>query len=312
LQEEPEIFRLIREFKSHGPIEREMNLEIDLGLDSIERVELFSTIESRFGLVFTPDQIATTFTAGELADLVATRRSECKESPQSWAGILQWPLTTEEQRLASGTLARRPMQELISYAIMRTARLATRIFLGLQVEGVDRLPDHFPFVICANHASFIDAFLLAMALPLPVFRRLFFFGASKLSRGRVSQWLWRQFRALRIDPELNLRSALRLGAEGLNRGLVLCVFPEGHRSIDGRLQPFRNGASVLALELGVPVVTAAIDGSYNVWARGSLRIRFAPVRIIFGPVIHPEPGASYSAFTQRVFAGVEEALARGA
>jgi long-chain acyl-CoA synthetase len=313
LQEEPEIFRVIREFKSHGPIERETNLEIDLGLDSIERVELFSTIESRFGLVFTPDEIATTFTAGELADLVATRRSEGEEkSPQNWAGILQLPLTAQEQRLASGTLARRPMQELISCAIMRMARLAARVFLSLQVEGVDRLPNRFPFIICANHASFIDAFLLAMALPSPVFRRLFFFGASKLARGRVSQLLWRQFRALRIDPELNLRSALRLGAEGLDRGLVLCVFPEGHRSIDGRLQPFRNGASVLALELGVPVVTVAIDGSHNVWARGSLRIRFAPVRIIFGPVIHPEPGASYSALTQRVFAGVEEALGRGA
>jgi 1-acyl-sn-glycerol-3-phosphate acyltransferase len=145
-----------------------------------------------------------------------------------------------------------------------------------------------------------------------VFRRLFFFGSSKLSRDVVSKWLWRQFRALRIDPELNLRSALRLGAEGLNRGLVLCVFPEGHRSIDGRLQPFRNGTSVLALELGVPVVTAAIDGTHHVWARGSRRIRLSPVRITFGDVIVPDAGSTYSAFTQRVFDGVEGALVRGA
>ncbi len=105
-----------------------------------------------------------------------------------------------------------------------------------------------------------------------------------------------------IHPQMNLEldlgldslaraecivSVERASAGGLRAGKILNLYPEGQRSFGGRLQEFKHGAAILATELDLPVVPAAIDEMYRVWPRNSWRIRLARVRISFGEPFTP-------------------------
>jgi 1-acyl-sn-glycerol-3-phosphate acyltransferase len=78
---------------------------------------------------------------------------------------------------------------------------------------------------------------------------------------------------------------MRAGAAGLRAGKILNIYPEGQRSFDGKLHDFKKGAAILATELNLPIVPAALDGPYRIWPRKSWRIRFAKVNIVFGAPI---------------------------
>jgi 1-acyl-sn-glycerol-3-phosphate acyltransferase len=114
-----------------------------------------------------------------------------------------------------------------------------------------------------------------------------------------------------VDAEKHLRQALRLGAEGLRQNMILCVFPEGVRSIDGTLKPFRRGAAIIAAELKVPVVPVGIIGTYEALPRGGYLVRPHPVTIRFGQPLLPAQGESADSLNDRMFSAVESLLRSG-
>ena len=98
-----------------------------------------------------------------------------------------------------------------------------------------------------------------------------------------------------VDPDTNLMKAMRAGAAGLQANKILNIYPEGERSFDGLLHPFKKGAAILATELDLPIVPVALDGVYKVWPRKSWRIRLARVKIHFGDPITANDVAKMSA-----------------
>ena len=123
------------------------------------------------------------------------------------------------------------------------------------------------------------------ALPYQTFRRVFFVGYSEYFKSLLMKGVARLSNIVPVDPDAHLLRAMRLGAGGLHDGRVLCIFPEGARSFDGELLEFKKGASILAHEVGVPIVPVAIHGTHQVWPRDSMRIRLHKVRLTFGPLI---------------------------
>ncbi len=106
-----------------------------------------------------------------------------------------------------------------------------------------------------------------------------------------------------VDPDAHLLRAMKAGAAGLRAGLILGIFPEGGRSFDGELQDFKKGAAILARELSVPIIPAAIHGTFEAWPRDSVRIRPHKVKIEFGEPILPlqtEAPDPYQADTDRL------------
>jgi long-chain acyl-CoA synthetase len=109
-------------------------------------------------------------------------------------------------------------------------------------------------------------------------------------------------------------TAMRAGAAGLRLKKVLVLFPEGERSIDGDLKPFRKGAAILAAQLDVPIVPVALDGLYDLWPRGRgfnwrglLPWRATPVTFRFGAPIRVRRGA-YAEGTAALRGGVARLL----
>jgi 1-acyl-sn-glycerol-3-phosphate acyltransferase len=147
--------------------------------------------------------------------------------------------------------------ELLRPPVWGIARLLFRI----RFAGVEHVPLAGPVVLAPNHVSYMDPVLLTIPVhrPLHYMTLDVFFGVPGL--GGLIRW----FRAFPVR-ELELdRLAIRTGMRILRDGQALVVFPEGGRSPDGRLLPFRPGAFRLALQVDAPVVPVTIAGAHAAW-----------------------------------------------
>ncbi len=311
---EARLFELLKATGKIAVVNREMNLELDCGFDSLERVEFMSNVQERFQIQISDEAATQILTVQELVEAVEKRLSgevsgEKESGPVSWAEILRAPLDEDDRQQVHQILRRRRLTELFYFFLTRIDWLLCKLFLRFQVEGQENLPRDYPYLICPNHLSYLDGFVLAAALPLRLVQRLFFLGYSDYFGGTLMSFFGSLIKIVPVDANRYLRQALRLGSEGLSQGLVLSVFPEGERSIDGSLKTFRKGPSILACQLEVPVVPVAIVGTYAVWRRGSNRIRLHPVTVRFGkPILPPAGLRDYDEFNRRLREAVAELI----
>jgi long-chain acyl-CoA synthetase len=262
------ILDVIQRAARDGAIARpDANLELDLGLDSMERIELLSALEQRFQARVPEQESARIFSVRELVDAIRTHGSSSRteETTSAWGTILASD-PPENPHLA-GLLQPRPIATILLFVALRSLLGAARLFLRVTVSGREHLPARGPYLISPNHQSYIDSFLVAGTLPFRVFRQLFFVGASEYFQTPFTARLARFARVIPVDPDSSLLPAMQAGAFGLRHGRVLVLFPEGERSIDGTVKTFKKGAAILSHHLGAPIVPVAIDGVYRVWPR---------------------------------------------
>jgi long-chain acyl-CoA synthetase len=281
-------------------IRPDANLELDLGIDSLARVELLASLERGCG-ARVPDEIGQQiFTVRDLAAAFAQHRSGSpSEAADPWASIL-----TAGAGDPASTLATADNHRILwlFHVLARVASFLSRIVIRYEVEGLEHLPRRGPYLICPNHESFIDPFVLAAHLPFRAVRQLFHLGATEYVESPLTAWAARQVRLLAVDPDSRLVPAMRAGAHGLRHGRVLVLFPEGERSVDGGVGRFKKGAAILAAHLQVPVVPVALDGLFDLWPRnrpfawGRLRPwRRHPVVIRVGrPLAPPDPRGAHT------------------
>lgn len=183
------------------------------------------------------------------------------------------------------------MLDAVRYVFLKGVFGLGRLLLKFEVQGVERLPEAPPFILCCNHQSYLDGFLMLSALPYGLARQTVMLGKTTHFNSKFTAWFARRFNILTVDADANLMSGLSGSAEALRSGRPLFLFPEGERSIDGELKPPKRGAAILACHLGLPVVPAAIDGTFAVWPRGKPIQGTAPVKLGFGTPIHPSETA---------------------
>jgi long-chain acyl-CoA synthetase len=302
------VAQLVRQAKPDtGPLDVSMNLELDLGFDSLARVELLGLAESQLGVRIDEEKAARIYTLGELIDELAAASPESGRG-RNWKEILNLPsdnaLHQHEAMNPSGLIL------WSSYLLIKLGKLLFRLFLPLRYSRVEKLPDA-PFILCPNHQSFLDGPLLISVLPKRVIDRIFVLGYTDYWRGRVMGFFAKMSRIVAVDADVNLVQALQVGAAGLRNGKVLLVFPEGTRTIDGKLGEFKKGSAILACELGVPVVPVGLKGAYEMWPRGG-SFRRHSVDIIFGEPIDPKRFSNaedaYVALTEALKGAVKQLI----
>ncbi len=156
----------------------------------------------------------------------------------------------------------------------------------VKVEGRENVSASGPVLIICNHASNVDGPVL-MAYFVPAMgRRLAWLGKEEALRWPVVGKIIGQNGVIGIRRGAGDLEAFRLVKQALDAGGPLVVFPEGTRSRDGALQAAKEGATVLALRSGAPILPIAIVGSHRFWPRGKLPRPFRGMRIRIGPVFH--------------------------
>jgi long-chain acyl-CoA synthetase len=250
------------------------NLELDLQLDSLERVELLAVLERREGAQVAPDVRATIFTVRQLAEAVlaaAGRGGAGGDVSTEDRLSSEWDtmLAAEPDAAIVRDLARPSwLRAIVLLVLLRAIVLVTRAGIRLRVDGRAHFPASGPCIVTPNHASYLDGFIVAANLPFRLFRRIFFVGAAEYFQTPLMKFLARLANIVPVDPDAHLLAAMRAAATGLRLGKVLMLFPEGERSIDGTLRPFRKGAAILSSHIGAPIVPVALDGLYALWPRG--------------------------------------------
>jgi long-chain acyl-CoA synthetase len=286
---------VIREATKNGPgtIRPDHNLELDLGFDSMQRIELLVALEQELGGAIEESRLSEIYTVRELVDAV---RQSTGSGSAARAQVAGWETILSQDVQDSEVLAiarERTASAAALFLIFRWMQVMARDLLHLRVTGLDKVPAQGPFIICPNHQSFIDPFLVGSVMPWNVFRELFSVGTSEIFGSGMMRRIARFMRVIVVDPDANLIPAMRAGAFGLRRGRVLMLFPEGERSIDGPPKVFKKGAAILSVHLRVPIVPVAIEGAYEVWPRGKRFFQaLHPVKMAFGDPIYP-PGNSH-------------------
>jgi len=157
--------------------------------------------------------------------------------------------------------------------------LLARLLFRIRFHGAEHVPRSGPVLLAPNHVSYLDPILVTM----PIRRPLYYIAWEPFFRIPVLGALMRWARAFPVrEDEVNsqaVRRALRL----LQSGEALMVFPEGGRTVDGRLQAFRSGAFRLALAADAPIVPVTIAGAFEVWPVGRRWPRPGRVTITYHP-----------------------------
>ncbi|MDD2901541.1 MAG: AMP-binding protein [Syntrophales bacterium] len=265
------------------PISLEDHLELDLGMDSLALVQLLAALESRFNLQIRDEEFTGIFTVQELIKFIEEKNPAGAQEPEvetaAWSSLLTTdPPPALVQRLGlEGGLAARMTTRALTWAL----GLWFRRRFDLKVLGREKLAGR-GYILCPNHASFLDGFLIAYAVPEHLRYHLFSLGYSRYFDLPVVRTLSKLIRIIPVDSSRHVVAAMQVAAYILKDGQFLCIFPEGSRSPTGELGEFKKGAAILARELEVKLVPVYIHGSYEAWPAHVAWPRAHPIRVIFG------------------------------
>jgi 1-acyl-sn-glycerol-3-phosphate acyltransferase len=178
------------------------------------------------------------------------------------------PISTEKESTSPDRKYPIP-RGFIGYFGYVAGMLATRLFIRLKYINRDLIPNQTPYVIAANHQTYVDGMWIGAGLPRRHFKKMACIAGKDLEdkHGLLGKLIVRVGRAIAVDRFGNPIRGLIIAKKKVDEGNILLVHPEGTRSYDGKLGEFKDGAAYIATKSGVPLVPVYIQGGYSVFPR---------------------------------------------
>jgi 1-acyl-sn-glycerol-3-phosphate acyltransferase len=190
---------------------------------------------------------------------------------------------------------------------MGLAHLAARIAgAKIRLLGLDNFDPAGTYIFMSNHVSNLDPPVLVPLIP----RRTSVLAKREIWRIPI---LAKALDLAEIVPvERHNRDAaiqsIRRAGEVMRHGINMTIYPEGTRSPDGRLLPFKKGPFHLAAETGFPIVPVTILGTQEMMPKGSSIVKSGTATLVFHPPVHPDQFASREELMQAVRDAINNAL----
>ncbi len=271
--------------RSENLIHPTMHLLLDLGIDSIGKIDLIGAVETQFGMRIDDASAAKIARVGDLLHVIGDRApvvpsGRGSDAWRRWIGGGE--AASNNGRPTAAVLPARWLAHGGLSLLMNT-------YVRVEVRGRENIPAKGAFILAPNHASHLDAPAVLTAVGGK--RRVWVAGAEDYFFDTAfKRFLFGTlFDTIPFDRQADGVLGLRRCGEALSRGDGLLFFPEGTRSLDGRLQPFKVGVAVLAVEHDVPIIPVHIDRAYELLPKGSRFLRPGVVRVGFGPAVRPPP-----------------------
>ncbi|MBN1689215.1 MAG: AMP-binding protein [Candidatus Omnitrophica bacterium] len=285
--------KIIEALKKHAKLEKQItpsdHIELDLGIDSLGRVELIIALEKMLHIRIPNESMIKAFTVKELIlemeRLVPGEWVQREPIPQvksqtSWNEILNEKPAQEIIKKLNLAPNRMTISGMLLFAEILC--LVFRVIWRLKVFGTENIPKMGKCILCVNHGSYLDAFIVEASMPASLRMDLFFVGFRAYFEQPFIRNIIQYIRVIPIDPGMHFVEAMQASSYVLKNNKIVCIFPEAQRSIDGNVKEFKKGVGILAKELNVPLVPVFITGSYESWPRTRSLPRPHPVKITFG------------------------------
>jgi len=257
--------------------------QLDLNIDSLEWMNLTLELVEQVGVELSADAISRVTTVRELLNEIVS----CAQGGESAPSPIDDPdhYLDDQQREFLKPL--KPWQCAFAHGLYRINLMLMRPF-NVKAIGYEKLNAE-QLVFVPNHASYIDAFAITAALPYDRVSATQWAGWTGIAFGNpLFSFLSRIARVFPIEAKQSLFASLALAVSVLKAGSNLIWFPEGERTLDGKLLPFKQGIGLLLAKSDVLVVPVYLDGTREALPPGAFFPRFAPIRVIFGEPIKPE------------------------
>ena len=252
LENKSEVYKLIKTFieEETGCIAHEHDhFEIDLSMDSLNKVSLLAYIETAFDITLNEEQIDQLNTLAKLSEYVEKEAHQLRESKISWKEILSTKTDIKLQKPG-----------MIHWCVNSFSKIALSLMYRLRYKGSKNIPDE-PCIIVANHRSALDGLLVTYKLPHLINKNTFFFAKKKHWKTKLSMFMARKNNIILMDINKNVRESLQEMCAVLRKGKNIVIFPEGTRAKNNNLSKFKETFAILSKELNVPVVPVVINGS---------------------------------------------------
>ena len=287
-------------------LREDASLDSDLGLSSLDRVELLSALEDRYQVDLSETRFSAVQTVGDVERML--RGGSMPGQRYHYPGwVLRWPVTW--------------MRLLVHYLLMRPAIVLMgwpRIVGRENLRGVEA-----PLLVVSNHVSDVDAGFILTALPARFRHRLATAtGGEALEALRTPApdrgWLLSLYDRLKwilgvsllnlfpLPRAAGFRRSFAYAGEAVDRGCSILVFPEGRHTTDGKLSPFRAGIGLLAENLGIPVLPMRIDGLFEPKQAGRKIVAPGKIRVRIGKPMRFRAGSDPQQIANELQKAVEE------
>lgn len=279
---EPEIpeYRIIKNYLAKTcdcEVHPDDHLEIDLGIDSLDKVNLISTLQNSFGITAGESLFSQCQTVSELAAYCHEKKSRIRSEKIDWHTILK---ENTDIDLPRSWFSHRLFKYLL--------QIVFRLYFRLRGKGLENLPET-PCIITPNHQSFIDGFYITSLLKSAQLKKTFFFAKEKHVRRKWQKFLAVRHNVIIMDLNRDLKHSLQRMASALRKGKNIVIFPEGTRSKDGKIGHFKKFFAILSKELNVPIVPVVIQGAYDALPAGRHLPKFRQrIDISFTEPIFPD------------------------
>lgn len=269
------------------------HLELDLGLDSLGRIELLSSLQDLINTGIDDNLAYEMFQARSVRELLSRAQKALPEN--AFAGLLKredsvfWSDVLKQDPSAA-TKAKLKLsfnffETFISFCVISLVKLLFILLFAVRSQGKRNIPEKGPFIITPNHVSYLDAFYVLRVMPFRLIMQTYFVGFGVIFRHPAIAWSMRFFRLIPIDVDLDLSEALKTCRYLLSQGKILVYFPEGQRSGDGLLKEFRKGIGILVKESGAGILPAYLKGAYKAWPRARKFPLPAKVTVLIGKFV---------------------------
>ena len=258
--EEPddEVYRMLKDYiKKLKGIEAqpEENLELEIGMDSLDIVEFFAYVENSFGIHLDEEKFSEISNLKALSEYINEKATKIESGEVDWKKIIEAaPPVEEKNRWATKVL--RPLLDLI-----------IKVYFRLKRVNRDKLSDKPQQIFVANHQSFIDPLVLGSLLPAGILYNTIFLAIDWYFKKGLMKLLVSHGNVVLIDINKNIKKSVEEIAANVKAGKNVLIFPEGARTKDGKVAEFKKVFAIIAKELNVDVQCLGIKGAFEAYSR---------------------------------------------
>lgn len=275
------------------------HLETDLAMDSLDKVSLQGFIESSFGMTVKVERMADFRNVQALCEYIADRKTRMDVEETDWHQLIYG--STNHLQL--------PVPAFTFPGVSKLFKTGFRLYNRLSVKGTHNIPAKGPFILAANHESFLDGPLVYAGFSWGMIKECYSYATEEHVRSGMMKFLASRHNVILMERG-NLKNSILKLAEVLKQGRNVVIFPEGTRTRNGKMNRFKKMFAILSKELQVPVLPVCIRGAYEALPRGTHHVRPHKIEVEYLPLIQPREDMDYQQFADFVKETIEQAKKR--